>query len=143
VNNSVVINTRISIPMSELSFQFARASGPGGQNVNRVESAVELSFDLVHTPFLTEVERERVRTKLGSLVDSNGVLHIVAQSERSQLRNREEVILRFTKLLRDALITPKARRPTRPSRRAKENRLVAKKRAGETKRLRQQRVSVE
>jgi ribosome-associated protein len=140
VNNDLVINSHISIPISELSFQFARASGPGGQNVNRVESAVELSFDLMRTPFLTEAERERARIKLGSFVDSSGVMHVVSQTERSQLRNREEVIARFAALLRDALVVPKKRRPTRPSRASKENRLVAKKRAGVTKRLRQQRV---
>ena len=137
MDNVVVINSHVSIPWSELSFQFARASGPGGQNVNRVESAVELLFDLMRTPFLTEAERERARTKLGSFVDNAGVMHVVAQTERSQLRNREEVTARFAQLLRDALIVPKKRRPTKPSRAAKEQRLNTKKRSGQIKRARQ------
>ena len=137
MDNVVVINPHTSIPISELSFQFARASGPGGQNVNRVESAVELSFDLIHTPFLTEAQRERARIKLGSFVDGSGVMHVVSQTERSQLRNREEVIARFAALLRDALVVPKKRRPTRPSRAAKEQRLNTKKHSGQIKRARQ------
>ena len=137
VDTVVVINSQVSIPLSELSFQFARASGPGGQNVNRVESAVELLFDLMRTPFLSEAQRERARIKLGSFVDSNGVMHVVSQTERSQLRNREEVVARFAALLRDALVVPKKRRPTKPSRAAKEQRLNTKKRSGQIKRARQ------
>ena len=137
MDNVVVINSHVSIPLSELSFQFARASGPGGQNVNRVESAVELLFDLMRSPFLTEAERERARTKLGSFVDNAGVMHIVSQTERSQLRNREEVTARFAQLLHDALVVPKKRRPTKPSRAAKEQRLSTKKRSSQIKRARQ------
>ena len=137
MDTDIVINSQVSIPLSELAFQFARASGPGGQNVNRVESAVELSFDLMNSPRLTEAERERARQKLGSLVDSSGVMHVVAQSERSQLRNRQEVVLRFAALLREALVVPKKRRKTRPTKSSVERRIESKKRASQIKRTRQ------
>ncbi len=136
VDTDIVINARISIPLSELSFQFARASGPGGQNVNRVESAVELTFDLQNSTRLSDAERERTRQKLGSLVDSSGVMHVVAQSERSQLRNRQEVVIRFAALLREALIVPKKRRKTRPTKSSVERRIESKKRDSHIKRSR-------
>lgn len=136
MDTDIVINARISIPLSELSFQFARASGPGGQNVNRVESAVELSFDLQNSRRLSEAERERARQKLGSLVDGSGVMHVVAQSERSQLRNRQEVVIRFAALLREALLVPKKRRKTRPTKSSVERRIDSKKRDSHIKRSR-------
>lgn len=136
MDTDIVINSHISIPMSELSFQFARASGPGGQNVNRVESAVELTFDLQNSVFLSEAERERARQKLGAMVDSSGVMHVVAQTERSQLRNRQEVVVRFAALLREALIVPKKRRKTRPTKSSVERRIESKKRDSQIKRTR-------
>lgn len=132
----IVINPRVRIPYSELQFQFARASGPGGQHVNRTESAVELSFDLSQTPWLTETERTRAISKLGSYVDSAGIMHVVSQSERSQLRNRELAISRFVELLQQALTIPKKRRPTKPSKAAQEKRMEGKRKAGKTKQSR-------
>jgi ribosome-associated protein len=105
--------------------------------VNKTETAVELLFDLARTPHLTEAARTLAAAKLSSYLDGDGLLRIVAQSERSQLRNREEAIRRFAQLLRDALIVPKKRRPTKPSRAAKEQRLNTKKRSGQIKRARQ------
>ena len=87
----ITINTRGRIPISELQFQFARASGPGGQHVNRTESAVELSFDLANSASITPEDRTRALGKLGNYVDSVGTMHVVSQSERSQLRNREQI----------------------------------------------------
>ena len=131
----VVINERVRIPISELSFQFARASGPGGQHVNRTESAVELTFDLAHSILLTGDERARASTKLGpAYIDADGILRVVAQSERSQLRNRELAIARFAELLRQALIVPKKRRPTKPSKASQEKRMDRKRKTGQTKR---------
>ena len=137
MDDSIVINSRISIPLSAVTYQFARASGPGGQNVNRVESAVELTFDLLHSPLFNEMERQRALGKLKSHVDSDGMVHVVSQSERSQLRNREEVTRRFAQVLRDALVIPKRRRATRPTRGSIEQRLAGKRRTSQIKRIRQ------
>ena len=130
----IMINTRVRIPISELQFQFARASGPGGQHVNRTESAVELSFDLANSASITPEDRTRALGKLGNYVDSVGTMHVVSQSERSQLRNRELVIARFAELLQQALVIPKKRRPTKPSKAAKAKRMDGKRKAGTIKR---------
>ena len=135
MNDSVVrITDTVSIPMSELQFRFARSSGPGGQHVNRSATQVELLFDVAGSPSLDEVQRQRALTKLKSRVDKEGVLHLVSQETRSQLRNREEVVERFQSLMRDALHVPKRRRPTRPTRAARERRLREKRRRSEAKR---------
>ena len=135
MNDSVVrITDTVSIPMSELRFRFARSSGPGGQHVNRSATQVELLFDVAGSPSLNEMQRRRVLTKLKSRLDKEGVLHLVSQETRSQLRNREEAVERFQELMRDALRVPKSRRPTRPTRTARERRLGEKRRRGETKR---------
>ncbi len=132
--NAVRITDTVSIPMSELRFRFARSSGPGGQHVNRSATQVELLFDVAGSPSLDETQRRRVLTKLKSRLDKEGVLHLVSQETRSQLRNREEVVERFQALMRDALRVPRRRRPTRPTRAARERRLEEKRRRGETKR---------
>ena len=137
LNTDLVINQRVRIPRTELEYRFARASGPGGQHVNKTETAVELWFDLAHSPALNSEERMLAMQRLATLLDSDGVLHLVSQSERSQLRNREEVTRRFAQLLRNALIPLKRRRATRPSRASQEARLEHKRRAGQTKRTRQ------
>ena len=111
--------------------------------MNKTESAVELMFDLGHSLYLTDAERMRAMNKLGGYLDSNGLMRVVAQSERSQLRNREEAIARFAALLREALVIPKKRRPTKPSRRAKEKRLTQKKQVGAIKKGRQQRIQAD
>jgi ribosome-associated protein len=137
-----IINQRVRIPRAELQYHFVRASGPGGQNVNKTETAVELAFDLAHSPALNNADRALAMQRLGPALDSEGVLHLVAQTERSQYRNREEVTQRFVLLLRDALTPVKQRRRTRPSRASQEVRLEHKRRAGDVKRSRQ-RPSVE
>lgn len=124
------------IPMSELSFHFSRSSGPGGQHVNRSETRVELRFDLANSPSLSDDQRERVLGRLASNVDTNGVMHLVSQSSRSQWRNREEVVERFRSLMRSALKVPKKRRATQPSREARQRRLEGKRRRAEIKRQR-------
>jgi len=135
MNNDLVrITDTVSIPMSELHFRFARSGGPGGQRVNRSATQVELLFDVANSLSLDEVQRQRVLTKLKSRLDKEGVLHLVSQETRSQLRNREEVVERFQELMRDALRVPKKRRPTRPSRAVRERRLEGKRRRSKTKR---------
>lgn len=131
------VNEEVAIPLSELRFRFSRSSGPGGQNVNRVETRVELLFDLARSPYLAEEQRQRALQALSSYVDSEGVLHFVSQSFRSQHQNREAVVRRFQALLRKALKVPKRRRPTQPLPQARERRLEAKHRRAEVKRRRQ------
>ena len=137
LSDDLIINARVRVPLSALTYRASRASGPGGQHVNKTESAVELIFDLAHTPVLTGDERRRAMTKLASHLDSEGVLHIESQTERSQLRNREEVTRRFAQLLREALVVPRKRHKTRPTRSSVAARLQTKRRVGETKHRRQ------
>jgi ribosome-associated protein len=137
MNESVVrITDTVSIPMSELSFRFARSGGPGGQHANRSATQVELLFDVAGSLSLNETQRRRVLRKLKSRIDKEGILHLVSQETRSQFRNREEVVERFQELMREALRVPKRRLPTRPSRAARERRLEEKRRRSEKKRRR-------
>jgi ribosome-associated protein len=130
------ITNNLTIPLSDLRFRFARSSGPGGQHVNRSATRVELLFDVMGSPSLTEAQRERALKALAPYIDSDGVLHLVSQTFRSQLRNREDVVERFQTLMRKAMRVPKRRRPTRPSRAAQERRLASKRRRSEIKRQR-------
>ena len=132
----LAINSQVSVPLAELRYRFVRSSGPGGQHVNKAETQVELTFDVAHSPALSEAQRQRILGKLKNLIDAEGVLHLSAQSERSQLRNREAVTERFRALLAAALHVPKSRRPTRPSAASQERRIVSKKRRGQAKQLR-------
>jgi ribosome-associated protein len=124
------------IPRTELSWRFSRSPGPGGQSVNTADSRVELSFDLAATSALPPVLKERALQALaGRLVA--GVLTIAASEHRSQLRNRQAAASRLTALLTDATAPPPApRRPTKPSRGARERRLAGKRQRSEIKRLR-------
>ncbi len=126
----------MSIPLDEVRYRFARSGGPGGQHVNKAETQVELSFDVAHSPSLTEAQRQRLLTRLSNLIDQEGVLHLTAQSERSQWRNRQIVTERFQAVLAAALREPKKRRPTRPTAASRTKRLESKKRRAKIKRLR-------
>ena len=133
----LAVNSHLRLPLAELRYRFVRSSGPGGQHVNKAETQVELTFDVTHSPSLSDVQRQRILSKLKNLIDAEGVLHLTAQSERSQLRNREAVTERFRALLAAALHVPKTRRPTKPSAAAKERRIASKKRRGQAKQNRQ------
>ena len=130
------INDQLSIPLAELSFRFSRSSGPGGQHVQKTSTRVELLFDVASSPSLTDYQRTRIQERLASHIDSTGVLHLAAQSERSQLRNREEVLARFQVLVRGALKRRKIRRPTHPTAASIERRLHAKRKRSGLKQMR-------
>jgi ribosome-associated protein len=133
----LAVNSRLSIPEGELSWRFSRSSGPGGQSVNTADSRVELSFDVARSPSLGPTARARALERLaGRLVD--GVITVAAEEHRSQLRNRQAARTRLAELLRTATAPPPPpRRPTKPSRAARQRRLDSKRKAGDTKRLRQ------
>jgi ribosome-associated protein len=124
------------IPAEELSWRFSRSPGPGGQSVNTTESRVELSYNLAGSNALPATLQERaMRTLAGRMHD--GVITVTSSENRSQLRNREAAAARLSALLTEATAPPpKARRPTRPSRAARERRLADKQRRSEIKRLR-------
>jgi ribosome-associated protein len=130
----------IDIPESELSWRFSRSGGPGGQSVNTADSRVELTFDLAGSPSLPEHLRERALLRLAHRL-VGGTLTIAASEYRSQHRNREAARARMVDVLSDALMPPPPkRRPTKPSRGARERRLTGKKQRGQTKALRRRPV---
>lgn len=121
------ITAGVQIPLAELTFRATPASGPGGQHVNRSSTRIELWWDAARSPSLSEEQRARVLTRLGARVTADGMLRLVASATRSQARNRAEAIERFQELLATALKVVRVRKKTRPSRAAKERRLVEKK----------------
>ena len=131
------ITDRISIEERELEERFVRASGPGGQNVNKLSSAVQLRFDVRHSPSLTPDVRQRLERMAGRRLTRDGVLVIMAQRHRTQERNRQDALDRLVELIREASIAPIPRRPTRPTRGSKERRLATKKNRSSIKNLRQ------
>lgn len=136
LQDGIHISEDILIPFSELSFRTSRSGGPGGQNVNKIESRVELKFDVEHSPALSDEQRVKVLTHLRNKVDSKGILHLVSQSSRSQWENKEIVVAEFSRLLGAALKPVKKRIPTRPSKVVKEKRLKKKRILSEKKKLR-------
>jgi ribosome-associated protein len=130
------ISATIDIPESELIERFLRADGPGGQHVNRTESAVELRFDVARTPSLPEAVRVRLLARRDRRLTDEGVLVIQARRFRDQARNREDARARLVDIIRGVLVPPKKRVATRPTRASKERRLAGKKRRGAVKRER-------
>ena len=132
----IVMTPSITIEESELQFEFSRAGGPGGQNVNKVESAVKLRFDVRNSPSLPEDVKERLVAAAGSRMTDEGVLLIRSSNHRTQELNRAEALLRFEEMVRLAAKKPKPRRPTKPSVTAKAARVGSKKRRGHLKQSR-------
>ncbi len=130
------ITAHIALDESELEETFVLASGPGGQNVNKVSSAVQLRFNVALSPSLPEPVRFRLMKLAGGKLTKDGVLVLTGRQFRDQVRNRADVRERLVELIRAAAVAPKKRRPTRPPRAAKENRLQHKKKHAELKRAR-------
>jgi ribosome-associated protein len=130
------IDARISINEDELEERFIRASGPGGQNVNKLASAVQLRFDVRGSRNLPVDVRARLERLAGRRLTGEGVLVIAAQRHRTQERNRQDALDRLIELIRRAAVAPRPRRATRPSAGARERRLQSKKRRGSVKDLR-------
>ncbi len=133
---ALVISPEIAIPEEELEWKFVRSSGPGGQNVNKVASAVQLRFLLPLNASLPAPARVRLRRLAGQRLIDDGSILISARAERSQDQNRRAALERLADLIRAALVEPKIRKKTRPTRASKERRIESKKRRASTKRER-------
>ena len=132
----LIITPDLVIPESELEEKFVRASGPGGQNVNKVATAVQLRFDVQHSPSLPEALRARLLRLAAKRVTDEGVLVIEAHRFRTQEENRQDARQRLMTLVQKAAIAPKPRRPTRPTAASQARRLDNKRRQGQLKHLR-------
>jgi ribosome-associated protein len=132
----IPVTRRISLDEREIEESFIRSSGPGGQNVNKVETAVQIRFDVRQSPSLPDDVRVRLEKLAGSRLTLDGVLIITAQRFRSQERNRADAVDRLVELIREAAVPPIKRRPTKPTKGSKERRLEAKGRRSEIKNMR-------
>jgi ribosome-associated protein len=137
------VTPRIALDESEIEEHYIRASGPGGQNVNKVATAVQLRFAAAISPALDEGVRRRLAVLAGRRMTRDGVLIITAERFRTRERNRADALARLLDLIRRAAIVPKTRRATRPSAASRERRLATKAARGRTKRLRQARAESE
>ena len=130
----LVVDGDVSIPRHELAFRASRSGGPGGQHVNTSSTRVEVLWNVGRSRVLTDEQRQRLHAKLGSRLDSEGNVRVVGSAYRSQARNRDDAEQRLAALVRRALIVPKTRKKTRPTRTAVEGRLRSKKLASKKKR---------
>src|SRR5947207_16025911 len=137
------ITDQISIDESELEESFVRSSGPGGQNVNKLSTAVQLRFDVRGSPSLPNDVAVRLMRLGGRRITKDGVLVLIAQNHRTQERNRAEALDRLIALIREAAVRPVPRRATKPPRASKQERIESKKHRSRTKSLRQSRPSFE
>ena len=136
-DNSLVISPDLRIPLSELQYRTSRSGGPGGQHVNTSSTRVEVTWNVANSPSLRPEQRTRLLQELATRLDTEGQLSLVSSGTRSQLRNKEDVTDRLRSTVAAALVVPKKRKPTKPSRAAKAARLAAKRKRAATKRQRQ------
>ena len=130
----LVVNDQVTISEADLSWSASRSSGPGGQNVNKVATKVTLRFDLARSDALTEAQKRRLKKLAGRRLDANGSILVSAQAERSQAQNLERARESLRRLVRRALVAPKRRVATKPSKAQRRRRLEAKRRMSEKKR---------
>lgn len=136
MQDEIRIAPDLAIPLAEIELRFSRSSGPGGQNVNKTATRVELLFDVANSTALSAAQRERLLEQLGGLLDGRGVLHLASSEHASQWRNRQEVIERLRVMLAQGLRVPKRRIPTHPTRSSIERRLARKRLRADVKRQR-------
>ncbi|TVR09827.1 MAG: aminoacyl-tRNA hydrolase [Salinarimonadaceae bacterium] len=132
----IQITPFIALHEDEIEETFIRSAGPGGQNVNKVATAVQLRFDMRASPSMSDEVKERLAVIAGQRLTKDGVIVITAQSHRSQERNREDALARLVEMIRRAAVRPRPRRPTRPTLGSKKRRLASKSKHGATKAMR-------
>jgi ribosome-associated protein len=137
----IPVTAHIALDEREIEESFVRSSGPGGQNVNKLSTAVQLRFNVRHSPSLPNDVRERLMRLAGSRLTRDGELIIVAQRHRTQARNRDDALDRLIALIRQAAVAPVKRRPTRPTKASRERRIEGKKRRAGIKHMRRAKPS--
>jgi ribosome-associated protein len=133
-DDTLSVNARLKIPRSELTIRATRSGGPGGQHVNTSSTRIELVWNIDRSTSLTPDDRTRLRSRLSTRIDADGDLRVVSSDSRSQRRNREAAEERLVEVVRRALVVPKTRRPTKPTRGSVESRLNEKRRRSSQKR---------
>jgi ribosome-associated protein len=139
----IQITPNIALDDNEIQMEFVRSSGPGGQNVNKVSTAVQLRFDVAHSPSLPEEVKQRLVTLAGSRLTDQGILMIDAQRFRTQGANRQDALNRLVELIRKAAQKPRVRHKTRPTLASKQERLETKHRRAQTKSIRREKPEAE
>lgn len=135
-NNALRVNDRLSIPRGELEVRATRASGAGGQHVNKTSTRVEITWNITSSPTLGDADRARLESRLATRMSDDGTIRVVASDTRSQLQNRELAEVRLADVVRRALMVPRVRKKTRPTRASVESRLSDKRKVSERKRVR-------
>lgn len=133
INKPMLATEQINLLKKELKYKTSRSGGKGGQNVNKVETKVEVSFDILHSIVLTDTQKDMVLAKLKSKITEEGLLKLSEDAHRSQLANKEAVVERLIKLIQSAFIVPKKRKPTKPTKSSKVKRGENKKKRSELK----------